>query len=204
MIDEINTIKTIVLDAVTRYEKMLSTFRPTQPNGEYLEQNLITNFAIAFVQKFTNAKVYTEIPFISNINKGFWQNRLDLYIDNGDIGYIIEAKGSQQNDKLFSLIDDDIARITSIEMKKSFESMAKTKIPNKIIGIVIADCWSGKNKKFSQQEQKWINYKTELTNFKNIINLDTTFSNEIRLDKSDYKYYILTGILKYPIWSENG
>jgi hypothetical protein len=183
---------------------MLSTFRPTQPNGEYLEQNLITNFAIAFVQNFTNAKVYTEIPFISNINKGFWQNRLDLYIDNGDIGYIIEAKGSQQNDKLFSLIDDDIARIKSIEMKKSFESMAKTKIPNKIIGIIIADCWSGKNKEFSNQEQKWINYKTELINFKNIINLDTTFSNEIRLDKSDYKYYILTGILKYPIWSING
>jgi hypothetical protein len=129
MIDEINTIKTIVLDTVTRYEKMLSTFRPTQPNGEYLEQNLITNFAIAFVQKFINAKVYTEIPFISNINKGFWQNRLDLYIDNGDIGYIIEAKGSQQNDKLFSLIDDDIARIKSIEMKKSFESMAKFTAP---------------------------------------------------------------------------
>jgi len=89
-------------------------------------------------------------------------------------------------------------------MKKSFESMAKTKIPNKIIGIIIADCWSGKNKEFSNQEQKWINYKTELINFKNIINLDTTFSNEIRLDKSDYKYYILTGILKYPIWSING
>jgi len=71
MIDEINTIKTIVLDTVTRYEKMLSIFRPMRPNGEYLEQNLITNFAIAFVQKFTNAKVYTEIPFISNINKGF-------------------------------------------------------------------------------------------------------------------------------------
>ena len=110
MTDETNTIKTIVSNTATRYEKMLSTFRPAQPNGEYIEQNLITNFAIAFIQKFPNAKVYTEIPFMSDIKKGFWQNRLDLYIDNGETGYNIEAKGSQQNEKLFSLIDDDIAR----------------------------------------------------------------------------------------------
>ena len=192
---EINNIKEIISETALRYENMLSTFRPTQPDGEYLEQNLITNFAISFVQKFPNAKIYTEIPFISDDSKGYWQNRLDLYIDNGDIGYIIEAKGSQPNDKLFNLIDKDIRRIKSKEMIKSFKNMSKFNLPKKMIGLVIADCWSGKNQEKNKQEQKWLNYKSDLSKFSAISLLDYTFSNEVNLKDSHYKYHILVGAI---------
>ena len=88
-------------------------------------------------------------------------------------------------------------------MKKSFESMYKTNLPKIMIGLVIADCWSGKNKDINKQEQKQINYKTELVNFDNIINLTETFFNEIKLEKSKYKYHIIAGIMKNPIWNIN-
>ena len=58
------------------------------------------------------------------------------------------------SDDFFSLIDNDIKRIKSKEMKKSFESMYKTNLPKIMIGLVIADCWSGKNKDINKQEQK--------------------------------------------------
>jgi hypothetical protein len=201
---DLNIIKEVSKLTAKRYEKLLEQLRPSQPDGEYLEQNIITNFAISFVQKFPNANIYTEIPFISNDTKGYWQNRLDLYIEHDDIGYIIEAKGSQAKDKLFYLIEEDIIRIKSSNMKKSFESMkkrAKSPLPKKIIGLVIADCWSGKNKNINKQEQKWINKDFDKNSFKNILELENVFSNEIKIKNSSYKYHMLIGLLKNPIWN---
>jgi len=123
-----------------------------------------------------------------------------LYIDNGDIGYIIEAKGSQPNDKLFNLIDKDIIRIKSKEMTKSFKNMSKFNLPKKMIGLVIADCWSGKNQKKNKQEQKWLNYKSDLSQFSAISLLDYTFSNEVNLKDSQYKYHILVGVINNLYW----
>ena len=114
---------------------------------------------------------------MSDIKKGFWQNRLDLYIDNGDTGYIIEAKGSQQNDKLFSLIDDDIARIKSIEMKKSFKSMRKTKIPQKIISDILTETNTPNGKYEILKTIKAFNYPIKIVFVKedNIITIITVY-----------------------------
>lgn len=201
--NDIEIIKNIVELTVKRYENMLINFRPTKPGGEYLEQNLITNFAIAFSHKFPNANIYTEIPFIG-ANSNHWNCRLDLYIDNGDTGYIIEVKGSQAKDSLFELIDEDIARIKSSELKQSFEKMSKKgKLPDRIVGVVIADCWGGKNKINNIQEDRWYQYyKIKTNGFENINALVDTFSNEVKIEGSKYKYHILTGIINLDLWKQ--
>lgn len=201
---EIELIEEVVSMTAKRYENMLAKFKPTKPDGEYLEQNLITNFAIAFTQKFPNANVYTEIPF--KCYKKQWSCRLDLYIENGDIGYIIEAKGSQAKDTLFKLIEEDIKRIKSNELKESFIIMSKQasfKLPKKIIGLVLADCWGGINKTENIQVERWIEYNNNLdSGFKNIYNLETIFYKQINLS-SRYPYHIIGGIISYNLWNDN-
>jgi hypothetical protein len=210
MNNDLEIIKEVINSTVKRYENMLRTFRPTQPGGEYLEQNLITNFAIAFVQKFPNANVYTEIPFMCNEENNHWKCRLDLYIENGDTGYIVEAKGSQASDSLFELIEEDIKRIKSVEkpykLKESFEIMADkacAELPEKLVGVVIADCWGGKDKSNNIQEERWFRYhQTETDRFKNINQLENIFSNRVKI-RSDYQYHILTGIVSTDLWHSN-
>ena len=164
MKNELDMLDEIVEAIIKRYESMLSKFIPCQPGkGEFLEQNLITNFAIEFAKKFPNADIYTEVPFQcwdEKNQKNYWKCRADMFIINGDKGYIIEAKGSQRGDSLFNLIKDDVQRIKSSCLRKSFEEMkAKNKpFPTEIYGIIFADYWglTQEKKNSNADENKYI------------------------------------------------
>lgn len=201
---ELELIEEIVSITAKRYENMLSKFRPTKPGGEYLEQNLITNFAIAFSQKFPNANIYTEIPF--KCYKNQWKCRLDLYIENEDVGYIIEVKGSQAKDTLFELIEEDIKRIKSKELIESFKNMseqASSTLPKKMIGLILADCWGGINKTENIQLERWKGYYNYLNqDFENIHKLKAIFYKQINLN-SKYPYHIIGGVVSYNLLDNN-
>lgn len=182
---------------IERYKNMLKRFTPCKPgSGEFLEQNLITNFAIAFIKKFPEANVYTEVPFMHHSE--FWNCRVDLYIENGDCGYIIEAKGSQKGDTLFELIEKDIERLQSAGLKKSFIQMASKKrdnLPKNIYGIIIADFWGIKNQNPDENIHinRWINNEfEERPNLKKFTKLDRCLVDII----SGYPYWFLAGIIE--------
>ena len=86
--EPIKNLEEIFTNTVKRYENSLHSFRPSKSDAhEFLEQNLLTNFAIEFSVKYPSANIYSEIPFISDIEKNHWKNRLDMYIENDNIGF---------------------------------------------------------------------------------------------------------------------
>ena len=191
---------------IERYKNMLERFTPCKPgSGEFLEQNLITNFAIAFVKKFPEANVYTEVPFMHHSE--FWNCRVDLYIENGDCGYIIEAKGSQKGGTLFELIEKDIERLQSDGLKNSFIAMTKEgkNLPKNMYGIIIADYWGTKQEKENNTEidnqfiQKWNKnqFDDRHTNIEGLMKLPA-----YKVDVSTkYPYWFLAGIIDLK-WEE--
>lgn len=211
MEEEKKQLDDLMRNVMSRYIEMLRKFVPCKPgSGEFLEQNLITNFAIAFVTKFPNANVYTEVPFISSSKLSEeddamskpekWNCRADLYIENGDCGYIIEAKGSQKGEALFELIEKDIERLKSIGLKKSFIDIAKGRenLPKNIYGIIIADYWGVKKEKSAQAENKFIQkwnkneFDDKHAHIEGLIKLPA-----YEVDASDdYPYWFLVGLTK--------
>ncbi|MEJ5167798.1 MAG: hypothetical protein WHU93_01405, partial [Arcobacteraceae bacterium] len=127
MEEEKQILDRIIIKVISRYQRMMRNFKPCKPHvGEYLEQNLITNFAIEFAKEFSTADIYTEVPFKcmdKKKQKDFWKCRADMFIINDNSAYIIEAKGSQKGINFFTLIDSDIERILSQSLKESFICM---------------------------------------------------------------------------------
>jgi hypothetical protein len=208
-----NDLNSIMEITIKRYKNMLEKFTPCKPgSGEFLEQNLITNFAIAFAKEFPEANVYTEVPFMHRSE--FWNCRVDLYIENGDCGYIIEAKGSQQGDALFKLIEEDIERLKSgrrqnerkIGLKNSFIAMTKEgkSLPKNMYGIIIADYWGAKKEKDAQIENKFIQkwnkneFDDKHTNIEGLMKLPAC---EVKDASTSYPYWFLAGIIDLK-WGE--
>lgn len=189
---------------IKRYKNMLERFTPCKPgSGEFLEQNLITNFALAYTSKpeNTNSNIYTEVPFICDKtnDKEYWKCRADLYIDNKINGYIIEAKGSQKGNTLFELIEKDIERLQSDGLQKSFVEMAEAKkrdnLPQNIYGIIIADFWGIKNQNPDENIyiNRWINNEfEEKPNLKKLTKLKPYFIGRF----NGYPYWFLAGIIE--------
>ena len=200
-----NDLNDIMEITIKRYKNMLEKFTPCKPgSGEFLEQNLITNFAIVFVTKFPNANIYTEVPFMCGEND-HWKCRADLYIENGDYGYIIEAKGSQIGNNLLKLIEDDIKRLKSQGLKDSFITMAKGRenLPKNMYGIIIADYWGTKKEKITQADNEFIQnwnrnkFYDEHANIKGLIK-----SPAYPVDVSTaFPYWFLAGIIDLK-WEE--
>lgn len=201
-------LKAIMEITIQRYNNMLKKFTPCKPgSGEFLEQNLITNFALAYTSKLENANsnIYTEVPFIcaKKDDKVYWKCRADLYIENGENGYIIEAKGSQKGDKLFNLIEDDISRLVSDELRESFLHMSKGRenLPKNMYGIIIADFWGTKYQNTDENSfiNQWKNNAFDKNpNLKKLIKNDPylIFDPTLKETKSDYPYWFLAGIIK--------
>lgn len=205
MENEKKQLDELMNEVISRYRKMLEKFTPCKPgSGEFLEQNLITNFAIAFVTKFPKANVYTEVPFSPELPKEDnaeskpvkWNCRADLYIENGDSGYIIEAKGSQKGETLFDLIENDIKRLKSDGLRRSFIDMAKEgqNLPKNMYGIIIADYWG--TKKQNPNDNTFINQwmKNEFEKKPNIKELIKLPAYEVDVSE-DYPYWFLAGII---------
>lgn len=201
----------MMIETIQRYRKMLKKFTPCKPgSGEFLEQNLITNFAIAFVKEFPEANVYTEVPFMHRSE--FWNCRVDLYIENDDCGYIIEAKGSQKGETLFELIEEDIERLKSgrrqdevIGLKNSFIAMTKEgkSLPKNMYGIIIADYWGAKKEKNAQANNKFIQkwnknkFDDKHINIEGLIKLPA-YPVDV---STDFPYWFLAGIIDLK-WGE--
>lgn len=203
-------LNTIVDRVISRYQNMMKKFKPCKPDvGEYLEQNLITNFAIEFSKEFPNADIYTEIPFKCKDeikNKDLWKCRADMLIINKDKAYIIEAKGSQKGENFFNLIDTDIQRIKSQSLKESFMCMKNKDyiFPKEVYGIIIADYWGNKLSLEDEYINDWKTGKSsndninKLTNWKEINRLDAKKLENI---SDEYPYWFLAGIFELKDWN---
>lgn len=201
MKNELDVLNEVLERTITRYEKMLSAFLPCQPEkGEFLEQNLVTNFAIEFVKTFpkNDVNVYTEVPF-KCIGETKGQCHIDLYIQNEDVGYLIEAKGNISGIKFLKEINKDIARIKSDELHNSFldiltflnkRSNRNVTLPKKMYGVIIADYWASKNDdKFIYT---WNSNLFDVEKFSNIVETTTINAKEVALPyQSDYRYWFL-------------
>lgn len=211
---ELDVLDEIVEGVIKRYKNMLSKFSPCQPGkGEFLEQNLITNFAIEFAKKFPKADIYTEIPFRCG-EKNHWKCRADMFIINGDKGYIIEAKGSQRGGKLFSLIEDDINRIQSPCLQKSFMEMKidDSQFPKDLYGIIIADFWGDsyatlKNKIEENEYVKSWNPNDSyildpLKQYKAWQKIERLEAKNLHDVSQKYPYWFLAGMFKLD-WNNN-
>ena len=210
MKDELKILHKIIDGVIRRHENMLSKFHPCQPGkGEFLEQNLITNFAIEFVTKFPEANVYTEVPFQCKDKdsiKEYWKCRADLFIINGDKGYIIEAKGSQKGEKLFELIEADIKRINSV--KNSFLKMIKDqeKFPTKMFGVIIADFWGTQKEKekieSNQFINRWNNNEFNEKDFPELKGITKFPAKDLSSVSEKYPYWFLAGMFQLD-WNNN-
>lgn len=192
----INELDQVVRKTIKRYENMLKEFVPCKPgSGEFLEQNLITNFAIAYIDDNANANIFTEVPFMCENN--YWKCRADMYIQNGENGYIIEAKGSQKGENFFDLIEEDVKRLSSDGLRESFKVMAQggeENLPKNMYGVIIADFWGTKNKAPDHNTfiKQWNeNNFSERPYLKKLIKID---AYKINID-SDYPYWFLVGII---------
>lgn len=221
MKSELKILDEIVENTVQRYKQMLKKFKPAKPEkGEFLEQNLITNFAIEFAKKFPESDIYTEIPFQcwdEKNQKNYWKCRADMFIINGDKGYIIEAKGSQRGGKLFSLIEDDINRIQSPCLQKSFMKMKidGNQFPKDLYGIIIADFWGDsydtlKNKIVAIEENQYIKswnpndsyILDQLQQFKAWQKIERLKAKNLHDVSQKYPYWFLAGMFKLD-WNNN-
>jgi hypothetical protein len=187
-----NDVIELVEKCAGNYARMLKLFSPCKPGSEFLEQNIITLFAHEFLMKWPNGAAFSEVPFISDIEKDHWFSRLDSFLLNDEIGYAIEVKGSQSKDELFKLIEEDLIRLKSEELKISFHKMATGGVrdhhlPKKIIGLVLADFW------YDNQAEKWINNNTEFAKELHISKIDTM---KVKIgDFGKYQYFLLAGQL---------
>jgi hypothetical protein len=185
-----STIDLLIRNTVANYSKMLSQFRPCRPGSEFLEQNLITLLSHEFLKLNPDGIAYSEVPFITPNGNGQWGSRLDAYLANEIEGLLVEAKGSQSKDELFQLIENDLERITSSELKDSFVQMATKgdrsyEIPNKVTGLVIADCW------YSSHAKQWDMNKS-LTNIFPSISKISTKSYKVG-EYGKFSYFVLAG-----------
>lgn len=221
MKNELLNLEEIVENTVKRYRQMLKKFKPAKPKqGEFLEQNLITNFAIEFAKKFPNADIYTEVPFQcwdQKNQKYYWKCRADMFIINGNKGYIIEAKGSQRGAKLFRLIEEDINRIQSACLEKSFMDMRtdNNEFPKDLYGIIIADFWGDNyttrtNKLTAIEENSFVNswnpdstyISDELQQYKAWQKIDRLNGKALHDVSQQYPYWFLAGIFKLD-WNDD-
>lgn len=144
-----NSVQEMAKRVATRYGKALSHFRPCKPGSELLEQNLITLLSHEFLAMYSQDErcmAFSEIPFKSAANPNNWCNRLDGFLANSDVAYLVEAKSSKHKKYLIADIKADLDRIKSDVLKDSFAEMASTggrayKLPPSVRGLVIADFW---------------------------------------------------------------
>ncbi len=185
-----SVVETLVNNTAENYSRMLKTFRPCKPGSEFLEQNLITLLSIEFIKIFPDGIAFSEIPFMTPKGNKQWGSRLDAYLANDKNGYLVEAKGSQSKDELFQQIEEDLDRIKSPELKASFAKMAtfgdrNYVIPEKITGLIIADCW------YSSHADQWGMNHLLNDRFPNISKLST---KSFKVGEfGDFPYYILVG-----------
>lgn len=143
------TVLKLAQNVVERYRKSLFHFRPCKPGSELLEQNLITLLSHEFMVMFNDddrCVAYSEIPFKSEKQPDKWSNRLDGFLANKDMAFVVEAKSTKHKDDLIIDIKADLKRIHSDELKDSFREMASSEgrtyqIPSSVHGLVIADFW---------------------------------------------------------------
>jgi hypothetical protein len=190
-------LKSIIENCANNYKRMLKSFRPCRPGGEFLEQNIITLVAHEFLQAFPDGFAFSEIPFVKdtkNINKSSgWPCRLDLFLYNSEIGYAIEVKGSKRRGEFFSAIEKDVERLISEELISSLESMATARgseLPKTIKGVILADCW------YKDESDKW-EFKNDLGEGLYIEKLDTM--RVVIGEFGNYEYSLLAGEIQEPI-----
>lgn len=202
MENQLKILDELLNGTIDRYKSMFEKFHPCQPDkGEFLEQNLITNFAIEFATRHKEANIYTEIPFMcddENKNKELWKCRADLFIINGNKGYVIEAKGSQRQEDLIELITKDICRIKTV--KKSFSKMKKSKdnFLTELYGVIIADFWGLKKQKTNPSANEFIRMWNE-NDFKDndeLKRIEKLEAKYVDAPSLGYPYWLLAGIFK--------
>ena len=178
-------LESLLKGTAQRYMRMLTRFRPCKPGGEFLEQNLITLFAHEFLSQFPDGVAYTEIPFMQDKEDGYWRSRLDGYFATEEFGIFLEAKGSLNSENLFKGIDDDLGRIKSTTLFRSFDIMKRDgELPPKFFGVILADSWQKK------QADKWVS-KVFDEKFENIEEIETRVF--IGNSFTNYQHYILFG-----------
>lgn len=189
----ISDIEEVFKKVGVTYQKMLNTFRPCRPGGEFLEQNLITLFCHEFLNYFgSKACAYTEIPFMGDSDSDAWQARLDGFLVESENGYVLEAKGSLSADSLFSAISSDVKRINSRSLGRSLSEMFRgNREPRRIYGLVIADCWRNEKKlDDSAQAERWVSDDI-VVNYPHLGNLNRRM---MQLGAYDgYQHYLLYG-----------
>lgn len=132
-----------------RYGKSLSQFRPCKPGSEVLEQNLITLLSHEFMVMFNDDErcvAYSEIPFKSKKHPDKWSNRLDGFLANSEMAFLVEAKSTASKSDLLRGICNDLLRIHSKELEVSFKKMSlhgdrQYVLPPVISGLIIAGYW---------------------------------------------------------------
>lgn len=142
-------VQDLAKNVAERYGRSLAQFRPCKPGGEYLEQNLITLLSHEFMFMFkddTSCIAYSEIPF----KYAGSSKRVDGYLANSQVAYVVEAKSSRSKKRLIDNIKSDLDRIESPDLQTSFIEMASREdtyqFPKDVSGIIIADFWSLKGK----------------------------------------------------------
>lgn len=191
-----SNIDELINSTAENYSRMLKHLRPCKPGSEFLEQNLITLISHEFLKQNPEGIAFSELPFITPNGNDDWSSRLDAYLATETEGFLVEGKGSQPKDFLFQLIENDLGRIYSKELKTSFTKMATAgermyQVPKKVSGLIIADCWHASSAK------QWNNNHLLKCQFPLLSELSTksyfvgTYDN--------YSYYILAGQTK-SIW----
>jgi hypothetical protein len=190
-------LELLVKGCANNYRRMLQSFRPCKPEGEFLEQNIVTLFAHEFLKKHPKGFSFSEIPFVNstdNISRSSgWPYRLDLFLYNNEVGYAIEVKGSMGRADFFNAIEDDLQRLTSKELILSLKSMAAARdcnLPKIIKGVVLADCW------YKDESDKWESNNMFDEN-SHIAKLDTM--KVVIGEYGHYEYSILAGVVNEPI-----
>ena len=180
----------LLQNTATTYARMLKKFRPCKPGGEFLEQNLVTLLSHEFLMMNREGIAFTEVPFLSSIDSEHWKARIDAYLATDEMGYLVEAKGSQNWQSMCEAIEVDLKRLSSPELRMSFDKMATGgsrdfSLPPNMTGVIIADCWSPVSAK------QWLDNRLLSEDYPAVSRLITRVFNVGKFNS--YEYFILAG-----------
>lgn len=180
----------LLKNTATTYARMLKKFRPCKPGGEFLEQNLVTLLSHEFLMMHRDGIAFTEVPFISYVEQEHWTSRIDAYLATDATGYLVEAKGSLNWQSLCEAIEMDLKRLSSSELRKSFDKMATGggrcfSLPDTMTGVIIADCWS------SAAAKNWLDNNLLSERYPAVSRLSTRVFSVGKFNS--YEYFILAG-----------